>query len=57
MQICIIGKAWHLLSHDHDVIKIGPFEVLIEEKQRFVQPTLCSMIGVYDIYALIARYV
>ena len=54
-------RAWYLFSHDHDVIEIGP--EFLEQKGnvlRVIQPTLRSMLGVYDIRPPpppIARYV
>ena len=47
------------VSHDHDIIKIGP-EFLgpefLGQKDNIIQQTLRSMLGVYDICSLIARY-
>ena len=43
-----VGRAWYLFSRDHD--KIGP--KFLEQKSNvfcIVQPTMCSMLGVYDI--------
>ena len=45
------------VSHDHDLIKIGP-EFLGQKGNilRVIQQTLRSMLSVYDICSLIARY-
>ena len=51
-------RAWYPFSRDHDVIKIGP--EYLEQKGnvlRVIQPTLRSMLGVYDICPPIAIYV
>ena len=51
-------RAWYIFSRDHDVIKIGP-EILEQKGNvlRVIQPTLRSMLGVYDIRSPIAIYV
>ena len=51
-------RAWYLFSRDHDVIEIGP--EFLEQKGNvlhIIQPTLRSMLDMYDIHSPIARYV
>ena len=51
-------RAWYLFSRDHDVIEIGP--EFLEQKGNvlhIIQPTLRSMLDMYDIRSPIARYV
>ena len=50
MQIVYTWRAWYIFSCDHDIIEIGP--EFLEQKGnvlRIVQPTMRSMLGVYNI--------
>ena len=52
MRIVYAWRAWYIFSRDqwHDVIEIGP--EFLEQKGnvlRIVQPTMRSMLGVYNI--------
>ena len=49
-----MGRAWYLLSREHDVIEIGPeFSEQKGNVLRIVQPTMRPTLGVYDIHPLI----
>jgi len=48
------GRAWYLFSHEDDVI--AKWQKKSSEVSCIVQPTTCSMLGVYNSHLPLARY-